>query len=92
MQLKEIAHARSGDKGADVNIGLIAYNAQGYKKILESVTLEKLSPFFSHAKEIRLYRWDKLLMLNVVLIDVLDPLAPDSQGKSWGQKLLEMHI
>ena len=33
IQLKEICHGRSGDKGDAANIGLIAYNKDGYELI-----------------------------------------------------------
>ncbi|MBK7254546.1 MAG: hypothetical protein IPI04_11690 [Ignavibacteria bacterium] len=42
IQLKEICHGRSGDKGDAANIGLIAYNKDNYELIKKEVTAEKV--------------------------------------------------
>ena len=42
IQLGSIAHARSGDKGDLVNIGVIAYRVQDYEVLLREVTAERV--------------------------------------------------
>ena len=36
--LREMAYARSGDKGSSANIGIIAYDAKGFEYLLEHLT------------------------------------------------------
>ena len=40
VPLREIAHARSGEKGLDVNVTVVAYNARAYPLIREQLTNE----------------------------------------------------
>jgi len=46
VQLKEIAHARSGDKGNIVNIGVFAKDEAHYQLLLDQMTAEKVKHFF----------------------------------------------
>lgn len=95
MQLKEIAHARSGDKGTAVNIGVIGNDALCYRHLEEKLTLKKMSAFFSHPEyKIKRYLWPKLFALNFVLEEILDEgsLLPDNQGKAFAAALLEMEM
>lgn len=99
MQLKEIAYARSGDKGADVNIGLIAKDPALYPDLKREVTVEKVERFFRELKPIRVVRYElpNLSALNFVLHGVLNGggslnLRLDAQGKALGQALLQMEI
>ena len=47
IQLGQIAHARSGDKGNLVNIGVIAYAPEHYATLLREVTAERVKAHFS---------------------------------------------
>ena len=40
MKLREIAHARAGDKGNQVNIGVIPYKESDYEWLKEHLTAE----------------------------------------------------
>ena len=44
--LREIAHARAGDKGDTSNIGVIAYEPHYYPLILEQVTPDRVNAHF----------------------------------------------
>lgn len=99
MKLIEIAHARSGDKGSNVNIGLIARSPHDYELIKKTVTAEKVQSYFSalHPMETVRYELPNLHALNFVLKGVLQgggslSLRSDAQGKALGQALLEMEI
>ncbi len=46
MKLGEIAHARSGDKGNQANIGVVAYDATGYARLRRDLTIERVGEFF----------------------------------------------
>lgn len=97
MKLREIAYARSGDKGADANIGVIAYNEEGYALLQEKLTAEKVQEYFLPLGVVKTVRYElpNLLALNFVLEGILDgggsrSLRSDAQGKALGQILLEM--
>lgn len=99
MKLREIAYARSGDKGSTANIGVIAYTEQGFDILLKSLTAEIVNNFFKALGVTSTTRYElpNLLALNFVLKDVLDgggsrSLRYDSQGKALAQALLEMEI
>src|SRR5207248_3339814 len=42
MQLKDIAYARSGDKGDTVNVGVLALDDGAYQKLLQTLTPERI--------------------------------------------------
>ena len=99
IHLRQIAHARSGDKGADCNIGVIAYTPSGYEAIRDCLTAEKVKEYFASlgVTEVIRYELPNLGALNFILKNVLDGggnlcLRLDSQGKALGQAILEMQI
>lgn len=99
MQLKTIAHSRTGDKGNSVNISVIAYNEAHYPLLEKQVTAEKVKAFFSTIVKGAVIRYElpNIGALNFVLEDALDggvtrSLALDKHGKSLSSFLLEMEI
>ena len=44
--LREIAHARAGDKGDTSNIGVIAYRPEYFPLLIEQVTVERVRAHF----------------------------------------------
>jgi hypothetical protein len=97
--LSSIAYARSGDKGSDSNIGIIARNKENYDFLISYLTEEKIKDFFSQLspKKVVRYELPNLLALNFVLVNVLHgggsrSLRLDSQGKALGQALLQMRV
>lgn len=99
IKLKEIAYARSGDKGSSANIGVITYNLSGYHFLEKFLTSEKVQAYFLPLKpaSTKRYSLPNLLAFNFVLKNVLDgggsrSLRIDTQGKALGQALLEMNI
>lgn len=99
MKLYEIAYARSGDKGDNANIGVIAYNEEGYNTLVECLTASKVYNYFEAlgVKEVKRYLLPNLHAVNFVLYGVLggggsESLRLDSQGKALGQALLEMDV
>lgn len=99
MHLREIAFARSGDKGRNANIGIIAYTSEGYAFLVSALTKEKVQSYFSSlgVKDTIRYELPNLWALNFVLIGVLGEggsasLRVDAQGKALGQALLEMEM
>lgn len=99
IQLKEIAHARSGDKGDNANIGLIALKPEYYPVLVREVTAERVKQHFAGVclGEVERYEIPNLHALNFVLHQALDgggtlSLRTDSQGKTYGAALLRMEI
>jgi hypothetical protein len=99
IQLKEIAHARSGDKGDNANIGLIALKPEYYPILVREVTAERVKQHFAGLclGQVERYELPNLHALNFVLHRALDgggtlSLRTDSQGKTYGTGLLRMQI
>jgi hypothetical protein len=99
IQLREIAHARSGDKGDIANIGLIALKPEHYAVLVREVTAERVKQHFAGVcmGEVERYEIPNLHALNFVLHQALDgggtiSLKTDSQGKTYSTALLRMQI
>lgn len=99
IQLLEIAHARSGDKGDDANIGLVALSPEYYPVLVREVTAERVKRHFAGICRgpVERYELPNLSALNFVLHQALDgggtlSLRTDSQGKTFGAALLRMRI
>lgn len=98
-QLLTVAHARSGDKGNRVNIGLIARGPEVYPLLREQVTAEVVEEYFGSIclGKVERYEMPNISALNFVLHDALDgggtvSLKLDAQGKSYGAHLLRLSV
>lgn len=99
IQLREIAFARSGDKGDTANVGVIAYDEAAYPVILEQVTVDKVKEHFRgicHG-EVERFELPNLRALNFLLHRSLDgggtvSLMLDAQGKTFATAMLRMEI
>ncbi len=99
IRLGEIAYARSGDKGAGANVGVIANTAADFEFLRRCLTADAVEAFFKPLGVGRVVRYElpNLLALNFVLPQILDgggslTLRTDAQGKSLGQSLLEIRL
>jgi hypothetical protein len=99
IRLGQIAHARSGDKGAAANIGLIAFTPHGYQVLRDMLTAARVEQFFAPMKPGSVIRYEmpNLGAVNFVLSQILDggaslSLRIDAQGKALGQAILEMTL
>ncbi|HEX9654037.1 MAG TPA: hypothetical protein VGA99_10020 [bacterium] len=99
IQLRQIAHARSGDKGDSSNVGLLAYNNEAFEIIRKEVTVERVKAHFKGIVKGKVDRYElpNLLGLNFILHDSLggggsESLKNDAQGKTHGQALLLMEM
>ena len=98
-KLIEIAHARSGDKGDLVNIGLIARKPEDYPILVREVTAERVKRHFAGVCQGKVERFElpNLGALNFLLHQALDgggtrALKADPQGKTYSTALLRMEI
>ena len=99
IQLYQLAHARTGDKGNRVNISLIAYDAGDYQLLVDQVTEQRVAQHFAHRAPTNVVRYllPKMGAMNFVLDDVLDggvndSLNLDSHGKALSFLLLDIPI
>ena len=97
--LRDIAHARTGDKGDTCNISLIAFDARDYPRLLEHATVECVAALFSGIVrgDIRRYELPHLGALNFVMTGALGggvtrSLALDAHGKSLSSLLLDLEL
>jgi hypothetical protein len=99
MLLREIAHARAGDKGNIITMSLIAYRAKDFSLLENRVTAERVSDHFAGMIEGPVVRHSlpHLSALNFVLTkpdnqSVTRSLALDAHGKCLSSALLGMEI
>jgi hypothetical protein len=94
-RLRDIAHARSGDKGTGANIGVIARSPEHYDTLCTQLTADRVAGFFSPLGVASVDRFElsNLHALNFILHGVLSRgLRTDAQGKTLAQALLEMPL
>ena len=99
ITLGQIAHARSGDKGNNSNVGLIFFKKEIYEWAKHYVTVERVRTHFKSIVrgEVIRYEMDNLMALNFILGDSLggggsESLLNDAQGKTHGQALLLLEV
>ena len=98
VQLRWLAHARSGDKGDTANVGLIALKPEWYDLLKKEVTLARVKKHFKGmVSRVERFELPNLHALNFLLHDALDgggtiSLKTDAQGKVYSTALLRMEI
>lgn len=97
--VREIAYARSGDKGNSANIGVVAYTIAGYELLQKQLTADVVKAYFQPLGVVSVTRYvlPNLCALNFVCRGILGggasrSLRCDSQGKALGQALLEIKL
>ena len=95
IRLLDIAHARSGDKGDTVNIGLIAREERYYPLLVREVTAGRVQRHFAGLCKgpVERYELPNLGALNFLLHQALGgggtlSLRTDAQGKTFSAALL----
>jgi hypothetical protein len=99
VQLVDIAHARSGDKGDTANVGVIALDPRWYDVLTKFVTRERVAQHFKGMidGDVERFELPNLNALNFLLHGALDgggtlSLKTDAQGKVYSTALLRMTI
>jgi len=99
VQLKDLAFARSGDKGNVSNICLYAREPKDYDLLKRQVTAERVKEHFRGIVlgEVVRYEVETLHGFNFVMKDALDggatqSLRLDTLGKTMASALLRMEI
>jgi hypothetical protein len=98
VQLRYLAHARSGDKGDTANVGLIALEPEYYPLLVKEVTRARVAKHFKGmVSGVDRFELPNLNALNFLLHGALDgggtiSLKTDAQGKVYSTALLRMEI
>lgn len=101
IRLRDIASARSGDKGNHANIGVVAHDAAAYALLQSRLTVVRVQDHFRELGVTRVERFElpKVQALNFLLYDCLGggasrSLRIDTQGKLLATSLLDivLHI
>lgn len=99
VQLVDLVHGRSGDKGDISNIGIIAYDPANYEAIRQQVTASRVKRHFGSLVKGDVFRYElpNIYALNFVMKGALDggstrSLRSDHLGKVMYAWLLKMEI
>ena len=99
VQLLELAHARSGDKGDTANVGLIARKPEYYPFLVKEVTARRVARHFKGmiTGPVERFELPNLGALNFLLHGALDgggtiSLKTDAQWKVFSTALLRMTV
>jgi hypothetical protein len=99
VELTQLAHARSGDKGDTANVGVIALKDTYYPVLVKEVTAEAVKKHFGEMVKGKVERFElpNLKALNFLLHESLGgggtlSLMTDAQGKTFSTALLRMKI
>ena len=97
--VRDIAHARAGDKGNTSNVNVWAYDAADFALLKRTLTVERIKREFPAliGGEVTRYVVEHLHGLNFVMRDALEggvnsSLNLDSHGKSWSYLILGLAI
>ncbi|WP_412509205.1 hypothetical protein [Roseovarius sp. SYSU LYC5161] len=98
MKLRDIAHARTGDKGDTTNIAVIAYLPEDWPRLDAALTEERVAEHLGAAPgSVTRYALPQLHALNFVIQQALAggvtrSLALDAHGKCRGATLLDADL
>ncbi|HEV7678146.1 MAG TPA: hypothetical protein VGQ42_06225 [Candidatus Dormibacteraeota bacterium] len=99
VQLRDVAQARSGDKGDLANVAVFAPTGAMYAAFLRELTAQRVRAHFGRFVhgEVDRYEVPNVRALNFVLHQALDggaarSLRSDPLGKSYGSLILRMEI
>mgnify|MGYP005838802571 CR=1 FL=1 len=99
IQLIKLAHARSGDKGDTVNVGIIAYKPEYYPFLKRILTPARVKKHFRGIckGEVERFELPNLWAMNFLLHKSLggggtQTLRHDAQGKTLSTAFLRMEI
>jgi hypothetical protein len=99
IAIRDLASARSGDKGNHANIGVVAHDEASYEILKSRLTAVRVQTHFADLGVSRVERFELPLIraLNFVLYDALAggasrSLRIDTQGKLLATSLLDLQL
>jgi hypothetical protein len=97
--VRDIAHARAGDKGNISNVNVWVYDAADFELLKRALTPERIKRAFPELIRGKIERYivEHLHGLNFVMHDALEggvnrSLNLDSHGKSWSYLILGLEL
>ena len=97
--VRDIAHARAGDKGNISNVNVWAFDPADYELLKRNLTAERIKSEFPQLVRGKVERYviEHLHGLNLVLHEALEggvnaSLNLDSHGKSWSYLILGLPL
>jgi len=99
MQVKDVAYARSGDKGDIVNVGVIAFDDAAYARLTRTLTPERIKSHFGDwvKGDVDVFPMPNLNAFNLLLHNALGggatkTLRYDVTGKAFSTAVLRMEL
>ena len=99
LLVRDIAHARAGDKGNTSNVNIWVYDSEDFELLKRSVTPERIKKEFPKLVRGKVTRYviEHLHGLNLVMGEALEggvnaSLNLDSHGKSWSYLILGLAL
>ena len=99
VKLRELAWARSGDKGDISDLGIMAKNEKNYEILKKEITPEKIKTFFKDNVKgnVDVYAMDNIMAIKVVMHNALGggatrTLRWDQTGKAMSTAMLRMEV
>src|SRR3954447_10233332 len=97
--VRDIAHARAGDKGNTSNVNIWVYDQADFELLKRTVTPERIKKEFPNFVRgpVKRYVIEHLHGINIVMTDALEggvnaSLNLDSHGKSWSYLILGLPL
>jgi hypothetical protein len=97
--VRDIAHARAGDKGNTSNVNVWVYDPADFALLKRNLTVERIKREFPQLMRgtVTRYEIEHLHGLNIVMHDALEggvnaSLNLDSHGKSWSYLILGLEL
>ncbi len=97
--MRDIAHARAGDKGNTSNVNVWVYDSADFALLKRNLTVERIKREFPELMRGNVTRYviEHLHGLNFVMQDALEggvnaSLNLDSHGKSWSYLILGLKL
>jgi len=97
--VRDIAHARAGDKGNTSNVNIWVYDPEDFELLKRNVTPERIKREFPRLirGEVTRYVIEQLHGLNLVMGEALEggvnaSLNLDTHGKSWSYLILGLAL
>ena len=99
MLVKDVAYARSGDKGDVVNVGVLALDDASYERLQRTLTPERIKKHFGDwvKGEVDVFPMPNLNAFNLLLHNALGggatkTLRYDVTGKAFSTAILRMEL
>jgi len=99
LLVRDIAHARAGDKGNTSNVNIWVYDSEDFELLKRTVTAERIKREFPSLVRGTMTRYviEHLHGINLVMGEALEggvnaSLNLDSHGKSWSYLILGLTL